>query len=70
MSTIQLKCIKTHCNLTKANTKIRQGAKFVMLFAVKQVASQMQMLSLNSIIENSGSDRIVNANTNANAQYE
>ena len=45
-----------------------------MLFAAKQVALQMQTLSLNSIIENSGSDRITNANANtkatANAQCE
>ena len=54
MSTIQLKCTKTHCNLAKANAKIGQGVKFVMLLAVKQVVSQMQTLSLNSIIENSG----------------
>ena len=40
----------------------------MMLFAAKQVASQMQMLSLNSIIENSGSDRITNANAKANAR--
>ena len=62
MSTIQLKCPETHFNIAKANAKIGQGAKFAMLLAVKQVASQTQMLSLNSIIENSGSDRIANAN--------
>ena len=43
-------------------------------FAAKQVASQTQTLSLNSIIENSGSNTIANANANtkanANAQYE
>ena len=66
MSTIQLKCSETRCNITKTNAKIGQGAKFAMLFAIKQITSQMQMLSLNSIIENSGSDRI----TNANAQCE
>ena len=68
MSTIQLKCSETRCNFAKANAKIRQGAKFAMQLAVKQVALQMQMLSLNSIIENSGSDRIANAK--ANVQYE
>ena len=72
MSTIQLKCSETHYNITKVNAKIRQGAKFVMLLAVKQVASRTQTLSLNSIIENSGSNRIANANAkaNANAQCE
>ena len=38
-----------------------------MLFAAKQVALQMQMLSLNSIIENSSSDRITNSNASAKA---
>ena len=66
MSTIQLKSTKTHCNFAKANAKIGQGAKFAMLLAVKQVVSRTQTLSLNSIIENSGSNRIANANT----QYE
>ena len=46
----------------------------MMLFAAKQVALQTQMLSLNSIIENSSSNRIMNANTsakaNANTQCE
>ena len=54
----------------KSKHKIRQGVKFVMLFSVKQVASRMQTPSLNGIIENSGSNRIANANTKANAQYE
>ena len=70
MSTIQLKCSETCYKITKANTKIRQGVKFVMLFSVKQVVSRMQTLSLNGIIENNGSDRIANANAKANAQYE
>ena len=70
MSIIQLKCTKTCCSFAKANTKIGQGANFMMLLAVKQVVSQTQMLNLNSIIENSGSDRIANANANVNTQCE
>ena len=70
MSTIQLKCTKTNCNFANANTKMAQGAKFMMLFAAKQVALQTQMPSLYSIIKNSGSNRIANANANANTQCE
>ena len=67
---MQLKWQKPHCNFAKANAKIGQRAKFAMLLA--QVASRTQTLSLNSIIENSGSNTIVNANAkaNANAQCE
>ena len=66
MSTVQLKCSENGYNFAKGNAKIKQGAKFAMLFAVNHVALQMQMLSLNSFIENSGSDRI--ANTNAQCE--
>ena len=55
-------------SFAKANAKIGQGAKFAMWFAEKQVALRTQTLSLNSIIENSGSDRIANAKANAQCE--
>ena len=44
--------------------------KYAMPLLQSQVPSQMQMPSLNGIIDNSGSDWIAKANANANVQCE